>query len=112
MDIAFKQNTPLMQHGDIAGDHLDELHVVFDNDQRVIALELVNQFRPKVDSWLVMPAAGSSNKDQIGIRPGNHGDFNELPLPVGKPADDLAGEVLDAELFQYFVDRRRHFLSR
>src|ERR1700683_682079 len=31
---------------------------------------------------------------------------------MGEPTNDLGGKMLDAELFQYFVDRCGHLLSR
>ena len=76
------QHAALVEHGDLLGDHADELHVVLDDDERLGAVDLAHEFGGLVD--LLMRHAGGRlvEQDQLGI--GRRARCRARPIAAGR----------------------------
>ena len=79
---AFRQQLALMHHRNDVADRLDETHVVLDHDQRVPALEPVEQLGGL--AGLLRGHAGGRlvHQDQLGVLREQHPDLEPLGLAV------------------------------
>ena len=98
------QHAALVEHGDLLGDHADELHVVLDDDQRLGAVDLAHQLGGLVD--LLMRHAGGRlvEQDELGIGRQHEAEFDPLPLTMGELADQALGRAGQADPLQHLVD--------
>ena len=78
-----------MKYGYFMCDHSDELHVVLDDNQRMIAFKLVNKLSESLHLLLRHASCGFVEKDEIRLRRRYHSYFYQLSLTVREPTHYL-----------------------
>ena len=82
LDAALVQHPALIEHRQTIADVLDEVDVVFDDDQRT--LRLIGRSSSPVTrrSSGLIPPVGSSSRSSFGRQRQRHGDFEPLLLTM------------------------------
>ncbi len=93
-----------MQHGDFAGDLADEGHVVFDDDDAVLAFEAQQQFAGLVRFLVGHAGSGFVHEQQFRILREQHADLQPLFLAVAQCAGLPTGLAIQRDGFENFVD--------
>ena len=93
LDLVLDQDAALVQDGDGAGDHADELHVVLDHDQGVPVAKLVDEGGGAAGLLRRHAGGGLVEEDEVGLGRHHHRKLDQLAGAVGEPPDLLPGHV-------------------
>src|ERR1700730_3254272 len=100
----FDEHGAPMHDGDRTGDHLDELHVVLDHDERVGAVDVADELGGPRDLVVGHARRRLVQQDQFGVS-GEHGtELDPLPQAMGELPDHPVRERREANPLQDLVN--------
>src|ERR1019366_6255724 len=102
----------LVEHRHLRGDHADELHVVLDDDERLAAIDLGDEFGGLVHLLMRHTGGRFIEQYELGIRRQHDAEFNPLPLTVGKLADQAPCRAGEADTLQHLIGHGIGTLAR
>src|SRR3984957_17063234 len=104
LDVVLHQNGALIEDSDLAGNHADELHVVFHHDERLGLIDVAHELDRS--QHLLIGHAGSRLVKQHEIRIGrqHHAEFDPLTLPMRKLADNARCDGGQADALEHSLD--------
>ena len=101
------QHRALIEYSHLAGDHPDELHVVFYHDERLAAADFAHQFRGLQHLLLSHPGRRFVEQDERRLGRKHDAEFDPLPLTMRELANCPPCRGRETDALQHFVDHRQ-----